>query len=275
MVLTSLRRWRPGECAGCVCVCVYVCDHVQFVERCLAKELILRQQFHLGSGTGTSGLGASGSGGLGGAVGAADGGVGGDATAPGGGGATNTTSGATGGAGAGTNQTGAAAAAAAGNTAAGGGGGGGGGGGAGQAAGAALAPTSTNVAMAEEESRRDKEISEYHLVLGQLRYMQQRFPESEAALQETIQRDVENTDAWAQLGHLKFLTGEKEVARSCFERTLALRHEPKEFHAVLMRLGSLYLIEEMVGAGCCCSPLGIHPVPPSSEVDWQKLVNES
>ena len=57
----------------------------------------------------------------------------------------------------------------------------------------------------------------------------------------------QNPDAWAILGHVKYLVGDTETAKQCYERTLAFIADASEMHSIYLRLASIYLQEGRVG----------------------------
>lgn len=59
---------------------------------------------------------------------------------------------------------------------------------------------------------------------------------------------LQNSDAWALLGHLHYLNGKMEDARECYERTLSYVTEATNMHAIYLRLASIYLEKEEVKA---------------------------
>ncbi|VDP67411.1 unnamed protein product [Echinostoma caproni] len=57
--------------------------------------------------------------------------------------------------------------------------------------------------------------------------------------------DPQCAEAWAQLGHLRYLSGDLEGAREMYERCLALTTWPPEDpHTLRLRLGTIYLKQE-------------------------------
>ena len=57
---------------------------------------------------------------------------------------------------------------------------------------------------------------------------------------------LQNSDAWAILGHVKFLMGDTLIAKDCYERTIAFINDASEMHSIYLRLASIYLQEERV-----------------------------
>ena len=58
--------------------------------------------------------------------------------------------------------------------------------------------------------------------------------------------NLQNPDAWAILGHVKYMVGDSEVAKDCYERTLSFVADASEMHSIYLRLASIYLQEEKV-----------------------------
>ena len=61
---------------------------------------------------------------------------------------------------------------------------------------------------------------------------------------------MQNPDAWAIMGHVKYLLGETDVAKDCYERTLAFVADASEMHSIYLRLASIYLQEARVNTNC-------------------------
>ena len=68
---------------------------------------------------------------------------------------------------------------------------------------------------------------------------------------------VQNPDGWALMGHVKYLNGDNEAARECYERTLSFVTDASEMHSIYLRLASIYLQD-----GEVCSLRLIIPPPP-------------
>lgn len=88
--------------------------------------------------------------------------------------------------------------------------------------------------------------AEYYLAHAQLKLQQKLFEEAETSVSEALQMEHQNADAWAILGHLKYLVGDAAAAKDCYERTLSFVHEPSEPHPIFLRLASIYLQEGKV-----------------------------
>jgi len=57
---------------------------------------------------------------------------------------------------------------------------------------------------------------------------------------------AQSPDAWSILGHHKYLTGDMQEAKNCYERTLSFTDDASEMHSIYLRLGSIYLHEAQV-----------------------------
>lgn len=57
---------------------------------------------------------------------------------------------------------------------------------------------------------------------------------------------LQNATGWALMGHVKFMQGDTEEARDCYERTLSFVTDPLDTHPVYLRLASIYLQEGRV-----------------------------
>lgn len=57
---------------------------------------------------------------------------------------------------------------------------------------------------------------------------------------------LQNPNAWAIMGHVKYLQEDMEIAKDCYERTLAFTADASETHSIYLRLASIYLQEARV-----------------------------
>ena len=48
------------------------------------------------------------------------------------------------------------------------------------------------------------------------------------------------------MGHVKYLVGDTDTAKHCYERTLAFVGDASEMHSIYLRLASIYLQEGKV-----------------------------
>ncbi|XP_074658992.1 cilia- and flagella-associated protein 70-like isoform X2 [Tubulanus polymorphus] len=83
--------------------------------------------------------------------------------------------------------------------------------------------------------------SEYHIAYARLKLQRKEFEEAEESLNEALEQDYQHPDAWALMGHLKYLLGDNEAANECYERTLSFMAQPSETHSIYLRLASIYL----------------------------------
>lgn len=65
----------------------------------------------------------------------------------------------------------------------------------------------------------------------------------ETGVKAALQLDYQSADAWAILGHEKYLTGDMHEAKNCYERTLSFTDDASEMHSIYLRLASIYLQE--------------------------------
>lgn len=96
-------------------------------------------------------------------------------------------------------------------------------------------------------------VSEYHLLCARLSMNSYKQDLSEAEFNASliIEADPEAVEAWACLGHLRYIAGDLNAARSCYERCLCLiTWPPKDQHILLLRLGSIYLQQLKVCTYC-------------------------
>nr|KAG5710751.1 hypothetical protein BaRGS_035153 [Batillaria attramentaria] len=84
---------------------------------------------------------------------------------------------------------------------------------------------------------------EYHIALARLKLQKQEYDDAEFNLNSALEVDHQNADGWALMGHVKYLKGETEVARDCYERTLSFVTDASETHSIYLRLASIYLQE--------------------------------
>ena len=63
---------------------------------------------------------------------------------------------------------------------------------------------------------------------------------------DIVSEYLQNPNAWAILGHVKYMMGETDVAKDCYERTLSFVADASEMHSIYLRLASIYLQEEQV-----------------------------
>ncbi|XP_035827894.1 cilia- and flagella-associated protein 70 isoform X2 [Aplysia californica] len=84
----------------------------------------------------------------------------------------------------------------------------------------------------------------YHISLARLRLQKGEYAEAEENLNEALQFDFQNPDAWSLMGHVKYMTGDCAVARDCYERTLSFVNDASEMHSIYLRLASIYLQEK-------------------------------
>ncbi|KAK3092740.1 hypothetical protein FSP39_006770 [Pinctada imbricata] len=85
--------------------------------------------------------------------------------------------------------------------------------------------------------------SGYHINYARLKLQKKEYPEAAKSLDEALQFDYQNPDAWALMGHVKYMTSDTENARDCYERTISFTGDASEMHSIYLRLASIYLQE--------------------------------
>ncbi|CAH1791968.1 unnamed protein product, partial [Owenia fusiformis] len=83
----------------------------------------------------------------------------------------------------------------------------------------------------------------YHIAYARLKLQKKEMEEAELSLKEALQFDHQNPDAWAIMGHVKYLVGDSMAAKDCYERTLSFIGDASEMHSIYLRLASIYLQE--------------------------------
>ncbi|XP_041353572.1 cilia- and flagella-associated protein 70-like isoform X3 [Gigantopelta aegis] len=83
----------------------------------------------------------------------------------------------------------------------------------------------------------------YYIALAHLMLQKREFADAEENLKEALQLEHQNPDGWALKGHVKYLTGDLNTARECYERTLSFITDASEMHSIYLRLASIYLQE--------------------------------
>ncbi|XP_052768283.1 cilia- and flagella-associated protein 70-like isoform X5 [Mya arenaria] len=85
--------------------------------------------------------------------------------------------------------------------------------------------------------------AQYHIALARVKLQKRELEEGEESLNEALQFDYQNPDAWALMGHVKYLTNDTAEARDCYERTISFVSDASEMHSIYLRLASIYLQE--------------------------------
>lgn len=75
------------------------------------------------------------------------------------------------------------------------------------------------------------------------------YSEAEKCLKKALMVDIQDSNAWALLGHAYFLSGDYAEAQDAYERTLGYVVTPVHIHLVYTRLAAIYLQEEKVCGG--------------------------
>ncbi|EDV28658.1 uncharacterized protein TRIADDRAFT_51790 [Trichoplax adhaerens] len=87
--------------------------------------------------------------------------------------------------------------------------------------------------------------TQYYLHLAQLKLQMKQYDVAERNIEEALIHDYTNSNCWAILGHIKYLTSNYKEARSAYERTLALIDTADNMHIIYLRLASIYLGEKL------------------------------
>ncbi|XP_076464163.1 cilia- and flagella-associated protein 70-like isoform X2 [Babylonia areolata] len=81
----------------------------------------------------------------------------------------------------------------------------------------------------------------YHISMAKLRLQKEEYELAEDSLNEALQVEHQNPDGWALMGHVKYLSGDNQSAKQCYERTLSFVTDATEMHPIYLRLASIYL----------------------------------
>ncbi|XP_072171577.1 cilia- and flagella-associated protein 70-like [Diadema setosum] len=83
--------------------------------------------------------------------------------------------------------------------------------------------------------------SAYHVALARLKLQKKELNEANESLNQALVLNYQDPDAWSIMGHLRYLQGNCEEAKDCYERTLSFVADAREMHAIYLRLASIYL----------------------------------
>ena len=86
----------------------------------------------------------------------------------------------------------------------------------------------------------------YLVAEARLHMEQHMYLEAKKCLKRALMADVQNSNAWALLGHAHYYMGEYEEAQDAYERTLGFLTPPVHTHVVYTRLANIYLRQEKV-----------------------------
>ncbi|KAL8608639.1 hypothetical protein ACOMHN_002868 [Nucella lapillus] len=81
----------------------------------------------------------------------------------------------------------------------------------------------------------------YHIATARLKLQKEEYDLAEESLNAALQVEHQNPDGWALMGHVRYLSGDSEAARECYERTLSFVTDASETHSIYLRLASIYL----------------------------------
>ncbi|RUS91269.1 hypothetical protein EGW08_000981 [Elysia chlorotica] len=77
--------------------------------------------------------------------------------------------------------------------------------------------------------------AEYHIAMARLRLQKGEYADAQESLNEALQFDFQNPDAWSLMGHVKYMTADSNGARDCYERTLSFVTDASEMHSIYLR----------------------------------------
>ncbi|XP_072032330.1 cilia- and flagella-associated protein 70-like isoform X2 [Amphiura filiformis] len=81
----------------------------------------------------------------------------------------------------------------------------------------------------------------YHVALARMKLQKKELDDADHSLKEALVLNYQNPDAWSIQGHLRYLQGNMEDAKMCYERTLSFVADAREMHSIYLRLASIYL----------------------------------
>ncbi|XP_059835276.1 cilia- and flagella-associated protein 70 isoform X2 [Hypanus sabinus] len=87
---------------------------------------------------------------------------------------------------------------------------------------------------------------EYQVVLARLHMQQGEFGKAEECLAEAERINHQNPDLWALLGHLSYMKEDYAKAKEFYARTVSYVNDAFDMHAICLRLGSMYLLENEI-----------------------------
>ena len=102
-----------------------------------------------------------------------------------------------------------------------------------------------------------KENPAYLVAEARLHMHRDMHQDAKSCLKKALAIDIQNSSAWALLGHAHFLLGEWEEAQDAYERTLGYMTSPTHIHILYTRLADIYLKHEKVSRYIIWEPLYI------------------
>lgn len=86
----------------------------------------------------------------------------------------------------------------------------------------------------------------YLVAEARLHMQRHMYQEASRCLKKALKVDIQNSNAWALLGHAHFLMGKYDKAQDAYQRTLGYVTSPVHIHLVHTRLADIYLKQEKV-----------------------------
>lgn len=96
-----------------------------------------------------------------------------------------------------------------------------------------------------------KENPAYLVAEARLHMHREMYGEAKACLKKALMIDIQNSNAWALLGHAHYQLGEWAESQDAYERTLGYIMPPVHVHILYTRLADIYLKQERVCLFVC------------------------
>ena len=88
----------------------------------------------------------------------------------------------------------------------------------------------------------------YLVTEARLHMHREKYQEAKACLKKALTIDIQDSNAWALLGHAQYQLGEWAESQDAYERTLGYITPPVNVHILYTRLANIYLKQEKVSA---------------------------